>query len=197
MKKRGHLIIFVKEPRVGKVKTRLADDIGPINATFWYRRQLNHLLNNFKRSSPYAKHLFVTPHRGLKYFRPYTRQGWRLCCQSPGDLGKKMASAFFSVGHGPKLLIGSDIPAVSRQHIRLAFKQLNSVDAIFGPAQDGGYWLIGLSRFVMPPNLKHVRWSSKYALSDTLSKFGPKLSVKLIQTLKDVDRGSDLKTLSA
>lgn len=103
-----------------------------------------------------------------------------------------MASAFFSVGHGPKLLIGSDIPAVSRKHIRLAFKQLNSVDAVFGPAQDGGYWLIGLSRFVVPPNLKHVRWSSKYALSDTLSKFGPKLSVKLIQTLKDVDRGSDL-----
>ena len=160
MKKRGHLIIFVKEPRVGKVKTRLADDIGPINATFWYRRQLNHLLNNFKPSSPYAKHLFVTPHRGLKYFRPYTKQGWRLCFQSSGDLGKKMASAFLSVGHGPKLLIG-------------------------------------LNSFVVPPNLKHVRWSSKYALSDTLSKFGPKLSVKLIQTLKDVDRGSDLKTFSA
>ena len=103
-----------------------------------------------------------------------------------------MTSAFLSVGHGPKLLIGSDIPAVSRKHIRLAFKQLNSVDAVFGPAQDGGYWLIGLGRFMVPPNLKHVRWSSKYALSDTLSKFGPKLSVKLIQTLKDVDRGSDL-----
>ena len=192
MKKRGHLIIFVKEPRIGKVKTRLADDIGRINATFWYRRQLDHLLNNFKPYSPYAKHLFVTPHRGLKYFRPYTRQGWRLCCQSPGDLGKKMTSAFLSVGYGPKLLIGSDIPAVTTQHIRLAFKQLNSVDAVFGPAQDGGYWLIGLSRFVVPPNLKHVRWSSKYALSDTLSKFGPKMSLKLIQTLKDVDRGSDL-----
>ena len=187
MKKLGHLIIFVKEPRVGKVKTRLADDIGSINATFWYRRQLNHLLNTFKPSSPYAKHLFVTPHRGLKYFRPYTKRGWRLCCQSPGDLGKKMTSAFLSVGHGPKLLIGSDIPAVSRQHIRVAFKQLNSVDAIFGPAQDGGYWLLGLSRFVMPPNLKHVRWSSKYALSDTLSEFGPKMSIKFIQTLKDVD----------
>ena len=107
-----------------------------------------------------------------------------------------MNRALLSVGHGPRLLIGSDIPAVSQQHIELAFKQLNSVDAVFGPAQDGGYWLIGLSRFVVLPNLKHVRWSSKYALSDTLSKFGPKVSVKLIQTLKDVDRGSDLQTLS-
>ena len=107
-----------------------------------------------------------------------------------------MRSAFLSVGHGPKLLIGSDIPAVSGQHIELAFKQLNSVDAVFGPAQDGGYWLIGLNRFVVPPNLKNVRWSSKYALSDTLRKFGPKLSVKLIQTLNDVDRGSDLQTSS-
>ena len=108
-----------------------------------------------------------------------------------------MKSAFLSVGHGPRVLIGSDIPAVSAQHIELAFKQLNSVDAIFGPAQDGGYWLIGLSRFVVPPNLKNVRWSSQYALSDTLSKFGPKVRVKLIQTLKDVDRGSDLQTLTA
>ena len=192
MKSLGHLIIFVKEPRVGKVKTRLAEGIGPISATFWYRRQLDHLLNTFKPSSPYAKHLFVTPHRGLKYFRPYTKQGWRLYRQSPGDLGEKMTSAFLSVGHGPKLLIGSDIPAVSRQHIGLAFKQLNSVDAVFGPAQDGGYWLIGLSRFVVPPKLQHVRWSTKYALSDTLSKFSPKVSVKLIPTLKDVDRASDL-----
>ena len=196
MKNLGHLIILAKEPRVGKVKTRLAEDIGPINATFWYRRQLDHLLNIFKPSSTYAKHLFVTPHRGLEYFRPYTKQGWRLCRQSPGDLGEKMKNAFLSVGHGPRLLIGSDIPAVSQQHIELAFKQLNSVDAVFGPAQDGGYWLIGLSRFVVLPNLKHVRWSSKYALSDTLGKFGPKVSVKLIQTLKDVDRGSDLQTLS-
>ena len=192
MKNLGHLIIFVKEPRVGKVKTRLAEGIGPISATFWYRRQLDHLLNTFKPSSPYAKHLFVTPHRGLKYFRPYTKQGWRLYHQSPGDLGEKMTSAFLSVGHGPKLLIGSDIPAVSRQHIGLAFKQLNSVDAVFGPAQDGGYWLIGLSRFVVPPKLQNVRWSTKYALSDTLSKFSPKVSVKLIPTLKDVDRASDL-----
>ena len=197
MRNLGHLIIFVKEPRVGKVKTRLAEDIGPINATFWYRRQLDHLLNIFKPSSTYRKHLFVTPHRGLKYFRTYTKQGWRLCRQSPGDLGEKMKSAFLSVGHGPRVLIGSDIPAVSAQHIELAFKQLNSVDAVFGPAQDGGYWLIGLSRFVVPPNLKHVRWSSQYALSDTLSKFGPKVRVKLIQTLKDVDRGSDLQTLNA
>ena len=197
MKNLGHLIIFVKEPRVGKVKTRLAEDIGPINATFWYRRQLDHLLNIFKPSSTYTRHLFVTPHRGLKYFRTYTKQGWRLCRQSPGDLGEKMKNAFLSVGHGPRVLIGSDIPAVSAQHIELAFKQLNSVDAIFGPAQDGGYWLIGLSRFVVPPNLKHVRWSSQYALSDTLSKFGPKVRVKLIQTLKDVDRGSDLQTLTA
>ena len=197
MRNLGHLIIFVKEPRVGKVKTRLAEDIGPINATFWYRRQLDHLLNIFKPSSTYTRHLFVTPHRGLKYFRTYTKQGWRLCRQSPGDLGEKMKNAFLSVGQGPRLLIGSDIPAVSAQHIELAFKQLNSVDAIFGPAQDGGYWLIGLSRFVVPPNLKRVRWSSQYALSDTLSKFGPKVRVKLIQTLKDVDRGSDLQTLTA
>jgi len=197
MRNLGHLIIFVKEPRVGKVKTRLAEDIGPINATFWYRRQLDHLLNIFKPSSTYTRHLFVTPHRGLKYFRTYTKQGWRLCRQSPGDLGEKMKNAFLSVGQGPRLLIGSDIPAVSAQHIELAFKQLNSVDAVFGPAQDGGYWLIGLSRFVVPPNLKHVRWSSQYALSDTLSKFGPKVRVKLIQTLKDVDRGSDLQTLTA
>tara|TARA_B100000214_G_scaffold105298_1_gene73927 strand:+ start:3873 stop:4451 length:579 start_codon:yes stop_codon:yes gene_type:complete len=192
VKSLGHLIIFVKEPRVGKVKTRLAEGIGLIRATFWYRRQLDHLLNTFKPSSSYAKHLFVTPHQGLKYFRSYTKQGWRLYHQSPGDLGEKMTSAFLSVGHGPKLLIGSDIPAVSRQHIGLAFKQLNSVDAVFGPAQDGGYWLIGLSRFVVPPKLQHVRWSTKYALSDTLSKFSPKVSVKLIPTLTDVDRASDL-----
>ena len=55
MKNLGHLIIFVKEPRVGRVKTRLGDDIGPINATFWYRRQLHHLLNTFKPSSGATK----------------------------------------------------------------------------------------------------------------------------------------------
>ena len=192
MKNRGHLIIFVKQPAMGKVKTRLAADIGTVKATFWYRWQLHRLLRTFKGPLPYSKHLFVSPQSGLQYFKPYENKGWRVSQQSHGDLGQRMAKAFLTVGAGPRLLIGSDIPAISKQHIELAFKQLMSADAVFGPAEDGGYWLIGLSRFVKPPVLKNIRWSSDYALSDTLNKFGSDIRMEYLPILSDIDRGSDL-----
>ena len=192
MKNKGHLIIFVKQPTMGKVKTRLASDIGAVKATFWYRRQLHKLLRTFEGPSPYSKHLFVAAQSGLKYFKPYESKGWKISQQSYGDLGKRMAKAFLTVGAGPRLLIGSDIPAISKEHIKLAFKQLLSADAVFGPAEDGGYWLIGLNRFVRPPILKNVRWSSNYALSDTLNKFDSDIRIDYLPTLSDVDRGSDL-----
>ena len=67
-----------------------------------------------------------------------------------------------------------------------------SADAVFGPAEDGGYWLIGLGRFVRPPVLNNIRWSSDYALSDTLNKFGSDIRMEYLPILSDIDRGSDL-----
>jgi glycosyltransferase A (GT-A) superfamily protein (DUF2064 family) len=94
---------------------------------------------------------------------------------------------------GPVCIIGADIPGVTRAHVWRAFTALGAADAVFGPAPDGGYWLIGMKGVRPPPPglFQGVRWSSPHALADTLATL-PGLRVAMVNTLADVDEAADL-----
>lgn len=94
---------------------------------------------------------------------------------------------------GPTLIIGADIPAITKAHIWRAFRALGAHDAVIGPAPDGGYWLIGMKGLRPPPPrlFEGVRWSTPHALSDTLATL-PGLRIAMVDTLADVDEAADL-----
>lgn len=186
------LIVMLKEPKPGRVKTRLGRDIGLVPAAWWFRHQTRALLRRIE-DPRWQVVLAVSPGpEGLKsriWPAPLPR-----IPQGRGDLGVRMKRAFSSIGTGPVCIIGADIPGVTRGHIARAFHALGSADAVFGPAPDGGYWLVGLKRTsaIAPQMFNGVRWSSEHALTDTVATL-PAARIAYVDTLRDVDRACDLR----
>ncbi len=193
---RRSLVVMVKEPHPGRVKTRLAAGLGTTQAAWWFRHQSAALLRRIE-SPRWDTYLAVTPDRAGLTSRAWPPHLPRIP-QGSGDLGSRMARLFRALPPGPALIIGADIPGVSPAHIARAFAALGAHDAVLGPASDGGYWLIGLKRSRPVPMcfLKDVRWSTDRALSDTLASMSG-LTFSLTDTLDDVDDIHDLTRLSA
>lgn len=192
--RRARLIVMLKEPRPGRVKTRLGRDIGMVGAAWWFRHQTACLLRRLD-DPRWQLILAVAPdHAGLAS-RVWPAHLPRLP-QGPGDLGDRMARLLRSQLPGPACIIGGDIPGVRPRHIARAFAALGRHDAVFGPAPDGGYWLIGLKRSAPPPPgfLHDVRWSTPHALTDSRASL-PGARIALIDTLQDIDTGADLRAL--
>jgi rSAM/selenodomain-associated transferase 1 len=186
------LIVMVKEPRPGRVKTRLGIDIGVIPATWWFRHQSARLIRNL--CDPRWQIMLAVAPDTASSSRVWPADLPRLP-QGGGDLGDRMKRMLkAATGHkGPVCLIGADIPGIRPAHIAHAFAALGSHDAVFGPATDGGYWLVGVKHpSRLPPGLfVGVRWSSEHALADTLATL-PGWRIGLADTLRDVDTGADL-----
>jgi uncharacterized protein len=112
--------------------------------------------------------------------------------QEHGDLGQRMGHVFATLPPGPAVIIGTDIPGVTSAMLADAFRALGRSDAVFGPAADGGYWLIGLRRrprLMLP--FAGVRWSSAHALADTRANLaGARITV--IDRLADIDDAASL-----
>jgi hypothetical protein len=118
--------------------------------------------------------------------------------QPPGDLGQRMDRTIRGFAPGPVVIIGSDIPDIMPRHIADAFKALGNNDAVFGPADDGGYWLVGLRRRPSHPDLfRPVRWSTRNALADTVNNLGKRFDHVLLETLIDIDDAAALRRWSA
>ena len=159
--RRRHLIIFAKPPRLGRVKRRLAADIGTTEALRFYRRNLAATLRMLGRDPRWQCWLFLDRGAG-RWPRNLPRR-----LQARGDLGVRMETALRALPQGSTVLIGSDIPGVSRSDIRHAFRGLGRSDVVFGPAEDGGFWLVGLANSRVAPDLfKDIRWSTEHALAD-------------------------------
>ncbi len=189
-----HLIVMVKEPHPGRVKTRLGRGIGPVAAAWWFRHQTARLLRRVE-DPRWRLWLAVSPDREGLQSRVWPAHLPRVP-QGRGDLGARMARLMRGAPHGPVCVIGGDIPGVSRAHVARAFDTLGRHDAVFGPAPDGGFWLVGLKRTAPPPVtlFAGVRWSTRHALADSLATL-PGLSVARVATLEDVDTKADLDRL--
>ncbi len=188
------LVIMLKEPRPGRVKTRLGRDIGATAAAWWFRHQCAGLLRRLEDPRWHLS-LAVSPDREGRASRVWPTHLPRMT-QGTGDLGDRMGRVFRTAPPGPLLIIGADIPGITPQHIDRAFHALGQSDAVLGPAPDGGYWLIGLKRSrPVPPGLfENVRWSTPYAMEDTQRSLAPS-RVALTDMLEDIDTVADLDRL--
>ncbi|NOX83887.1 MAG: glycosyltransferase [Alphaproteobacteria bacterium] len=190
---RGSVIIFVKAPRAGAVKTRLGAEIGMGRAAALFRIMTERTIAEAVKGD-WRTCLAVDPPSAVTGWDSLWPPRLSRMAQAPGDLGARMAHAFNAAPPGPTLIIGADAPGLRARHLRQAFKALGRADAVFGPAEDGGYWLIGLARRRPAPNLfEGVRWSTKHALADTVKTLPGGFQVSHLETLADIDEARDLK----
>jgi rSAM/selenodomain-associated transferase 1 len=185
---RRTVIVFARAPALGAVKRRLARDIGPLAALRFYRATTAALLRRLCRDRRWETVVALTPDRAALR-GGNVRQG-------AGDLGKRMARALRRPGL--RLIVGSDIPGIRPMHIARAFHSLAAHDFVFGPATDGGYWLVGTRLSALPPGVfRGVRWSTRHALADTLGTIPTHLRVAMIDPLDDVDDGAAWRRATA
>ncbi|MCO4823501.1 MAG: TIGR04282 family arsenosugar biosynthesis glycosyltransferase [Amylibacter sp.] len=189
------LYIMVKEPHPGRVKTRLGRDLGHTRAAWWFRHQTKKLILRLSRDRRWQTVLAVSPDVEGVESRVWPPSVIRQP-QGAGDLGDRMARIFRSAPACPVVIVGADIPDISPVLIAKAFRALGNHDAVVGPAPDGGFWIIGLKNMRAVPSklFENVRWSSEFALQDTLETLGA-LSVAKIDSLQDIDTLEDLNRL--
>jgi rSAM/selenodomain-associated transferase 1 len=208
--RRPQLAIFIKPARLGRVKGRLAAGIGWVEATRFFRANVAMMLRRLGRDRRWRVSLWLDA-PGSDWPRPVqTRvapgRGWNLpryahhYTQGQGDLGQRMARTFARLptrrSQERVVLIGSDIPEIEPRHIAAAFKALARLDAVLGPAADGGYWLIGMRGRARRAGtaragiFHQVRWSSPFALADQLRNLKD-FRVGLLDVLADIDTPGD------
>ena len=194
---RGSLFIFVKAPRAGMVKTRLGEAIGHGRATSLFRHMTHQTISEASKGD-WLTALAVDPKGAVnEIYRDWPDAIPRIG-QGVGDLGDRMTRFLAAAPPGPVVIIGADAPAMRVRHLRTAFRALAGSDAVFGPAHDGGFWLIGLARRRPAPDLfAGVRWSTEHTLEDTLASLPRAFRVQKIDMLHDVDEASDLPSLKA
>ncbi len=187
---RRTLIVMVKEPHPGRVKTRLGRDIGRVPAAWWFRHQSARLIRRL-RNPRWDLVLAVSPDREGLGSRVWPDELPRLP-QGHGDLGARMVRIMRAVT-GPVCVVGADIPGLRAAHVARAFAALGAHDAVFGPATDGGYWLIGVRHPRRLPHgaLRDVRWSGPHALDDSRATLAG-YRIALTDRLADVDTAADL-----
>ena len=188
---RRTLIVMLKEPRAGRVKTRLGREIGMVPAAWWFRHTTRRLIRRLQDPRWHLV-LAVSPDVQGMASRcwPADVERWP---QGHGDLGVRMARMLDHARPGPACVIGGDVPGITATKVWEAFRALGDHDAVFGPAYDGGYWLVGLKHpRRQPPTLfKDVRWSTANALADSKASLAG-LRIAEVARLRDVDTAEDL-----
>lgn len=189
------LVIFVKNPEINKVKTRLAKSVGGQNALMIYRKLLEHthkvtsaLKTPADKQVWYSSRIDRTDLWETGDYEKHLQQG--------ETLGKRMEKAFedaFETGYARVVIIGSDCPGLETTHLEAAFQHLNEQGAVIGPAEDGGYYLLGMTEF-LPSVFRNITWSEPTVLQQTKERLtGEGLSIYELETLNDIDTAEDLK----
>lgn len=182
-----HLVIVARYPQLGRGKRRLAKDIGAVQALRVQRSLLLLTIRRLSASQRWITWIAITP----DHARPWPKRV-RILPQGGGDLGQRMARISRQMPPGPVVIVGSDLPSISANDIVRAFRALGRYDAVFGPARDGGYWLVGLRRRPRRLNpFTDVRWSSQNTLQDTLANLGGR-AVSFLDRRLDIDDGRSL-----
>ncbi len=184
------LMIFAKNPEAGKAKTRLAQEVGQDKALAIYHRLLSHT-RDISRGVQAEVMVYFTP--DLPVANPWEGIPHKAAVQPSGNLGERMATAFQENTRHYKrvIIIGSDNPALSSDHINTAFDYLKDADVVIGPAQDGGYYLLGMQTF-QPALFHDIAWSTPQVLEQTLSVIQKlALSYATLPVQNDVDTYAD------
>lgn len=184
---RDTVFVFARALRLGTVKRRLAREIGDRDALRFQRATLARLLRDLAADRRFVTVLAITPDRA-RIARP---RGVAVVPQGHGDLGARMHRALGRARRAA--VVGSDIPGLRATDVAAAFRALGCARACFGPAEDGGYWLVALGPLRPARPFAGVRWSTRHALADTLRNFAER-HVALLRSLRDIDTAADLAT---
>lgn len=194
-RRNNHLIIFLKYPQIGKVKTRLAKDIGDVKALNIYKLLVSSTLNKVQSTS-FDISIYYTPKDKDKEVRKFIDfNDVNYYSQTGNNLGARMLNAFsesFTAGYKKTIIIGTDCPDINYNTISDTFNLLNNHDLVLGPATDGGYYLIGLCKISIEL-FNNIEWSSDKVLKKTLN-IANKLNFnyKLLDFRADIDTIADL-----
>jgi rSAM/selenodomain-associated transferase 1 len=198
------LVIFAKAPIPGHVKTRLCPPLTPDEAATLHGSFVLDTLERTKLAStklklPIDRYLACAPSSTHVFFKIMEeRQGVRVIDQVGDDLGARMHQAFetiFARGYRQVLILGADVPTLPLDHIKHALTKLEQSDLVLGPAQDGGYYLIGLTR-PAPELFIDIPWSTDQVLRLTQDKAATGgLKTALLEPWRDVDTLADLQAM--
>ncbi|MEO7043917.1 MAG: TIGR04282 family arsenosugar biosynthesis glycosyltransferase [Ferruginibacter sp.] len=186
------LIIFIKNPVKGKVKTRLPATIGDDMALEIYQKLIRHTLNMVKNTGA-DKFLYFSD--SIDETIGYANTPVHKFVQSGNDLGEKMNNAFvqlFKTGYKRVTIIGTDCAGINENILEKAFGELNNSDVVIGPATDGGYYLLGIKE-MHSALFEKIAWSTSAVLHSTIERCNSNnLSYSLLTALSDVDEEADL-----
>ena len=191
------LVIMAKKPVAGHVKSRLGKDIGYGRAVGIYRQLMAATIRTLSADTRWHTSLAIAPDTAIS--DPIWPINIEKFGQGVGDIGTRMQTIFNTAPCGPVIIIGTDIPHITRQDIADAFAQLGRCDVVFGPAGDGGFWLVGSRQSPRVRQMfSNVRWSGPHALSDcqqnvTHLKTGVAAERFDIDTKEDLLRWKSLK----
>ena len=193
MKQRPTVLVFVKHPEPGRVKTRLAETIGPERAAALYRQWIRIVLEQLQPLRPAIRLVGYFDGTGHEVFRDWhalTDEWWP---QPAGDLGNRLRAGFASAldSGGPVVAVGTDCLEIGAQLVLDAFETLSKKNVVLGPTPDGGYYLVGTA--APRPELFHsVRWSSPFTLTDHFRNCREQgWSIALLPRHHDIDTWDD------
>lgn len=189
------LITFTRNPELGKVKTRLAKGIGEKAALEVYIKLLEHTENVLQKINT-DKCVWYSV--SVRQNDIWPDDSYQKKAQFGNDLGERMLNAFkdaFQHNYEKVIIIGSDLYDLKPKHIEEAIEALNTNDIVIGPAQDGGYYLLGMKalheKAFAPKN-----WGTETVLADTLNDLDNQ-NIQLLETLNDIDHAEDLEPYEA
>ncbi|MFH1102879.1 MAG: TIGR04282 family arsenosugar biosynthesis glycosyltransferase [Pseudomonadota bacterium] len=190
------VIMFVRAPEKGKVKTRLAKRLGETGSLEFYRAIVEHLISILE-SSGYPIRIHHHPPEHHDRVSRWLGPRFAYLSQEGANLGERMANAFrrsFTDGFGKALLIGSDIPELSERILHESVLALDRHDTVIGPSADGGYYLIGFrSGSFLAEAFKDMAWEKDSVFCKTMAVFNEKrYSVHILPKLHDIDVIEDL-----
>ena len=200
MGKNNAVIIFIRSPEKGRVKTRLAKGVGDTAALALYRCFVMDVLD-MVRSTPWTLRVYYHPENAFNRIRAWLGKDLDLFPQKGTTLGDKMENALadtFVAGYEKAILIGSDLPDLPSQIIDSAFRGLDQCSATIGPSRDGGYYLIGFTARRFAPQIFHgIPWGTDQVFDLTLNRFmDHHVSYYTLPVWRDIDTHKDLGFLS-
>lgn len=189
MNHKNCLIIFTRKPELGKVKTRLAADIGDDKALKIYKHLVSYSSKRCESVNA-DKHVWYTPE--IERDDCWDNSVYTKYLQPKGDLGKKMKHAFdFAFKHGYQnvIIIGTDLIDINKKLIDKGFKLLQLYDVVIGPATDGGYYLLGLNKMIQPV-FKNKSWGTSEVFQQTMNDVKHQ-NVAILEYKTDIDFKED------
>jgi len=185
------LLIFTRNPELGKVKSRLAKGVGKENALTIYKKLLQHTREvvtqvDCDRWVGYSVSIRDNDMWETRDFKKFKQEG--------DDLGDRMKHAFkaaFAAGHKKVIIVGSDLYDLRARHIEEAFTALDTQETVIGPAKDGGYYLLGMKSLI-PEVFSNKEWGTETVYETTLANLN-KEKLHTLEELNDIDFAEDLK----